>query len=246
MDTPTLADGPRSKAAPGRVHRPRLYEQIVELLVDHIREHQLGPGDKLPPERELAQALGVSRASLAQALVALEVVGQVQVRHGDGVVVTAAVDPERSLVDAVRHHQDTLPDIIDARSALEAKIAALAAQRRTEEDLAAIEEALRQMEDQVASGSRGLEGDQAFHEAVTAAAHSRVLARLMTEIAELISETRIESLSQPGRPQESLEMHRAVAAAIRAQDAAAATAAMVHHIDVVSDVALLRERGGAR
>ncbi len=234
--------GPRPVVAPGRVQRPRLYEQIVELLVDLIREQGLGPGDKLPPERELAQALGVSRASLAQALVALEVVGQVHVRHGEGVVVTRSVEPERSLLEAVRHHHDSLPDIIDARSALEAKIAALAAQRHTEEDLRAIDEAIALMEQQVGEGGRGLEGDRAFHEAVTRAAHSRVLARLMAEIGELITETRIESLSQPGRPQESLEMHRAVAEAVRRRDAAAAADAMSHHIAVVSDVALLREQ----
>lgn len=232
----------RSVAAPARVHRPRLYEQIVELLVDHIRTQGLEPGDRLPPERELAQALGVSRASLAQALVALEVVGQVHVRHGEGIVVTAPPDPERSLVEAVRHHQDTLPDVIDARSALEAKLAELAAERHTAEDMAEIDAALAEMEQQVAAGSRGLEGDRAFHEAVTSAAHSRVLARLMAEIRELILETRIESLSQPGRPQESLEMHRAVAEAIRRRDGAAAAAAMTHHIAVVSDVALLREQ----
>lgn len=239
---PGLQAPARATGAPSRVQRPRLYEQIVEELVDHIRTQGLGPGDKLPPERELAQALGVSRASLAQALVALEVVGQVQVRHGEGAVVTASPDPGRGLVEAVRHHQDSLPDILDARSALEAKIAALAAERHTEEDMRAIDEAVAQMEDEVASGGRGLDGDRAFHEAVTAAAHSRVLARLMAEIRELILETRIESLSQPGRPQESLEMHREVAEAIRQRDAVRAAAAMSHHIAVVSDVALLREQ----
>lgn len=243
-DEATGSAGPVHRTGPttpARVQRPRLYEQIVELLVDLIRDHDLKPGDRLPPERELAQALGVSRASLSQALVALEVVGQVHVRHGEGVVVTRSVGAERSLVEAVRHHHDTLPDIIDARSALEAKLAALAAERHTEDDLRAIEEACTLMERQVADGERGLEGDRAFHEAVTQAAHSQVLARLMAEIRELITETRIESLSQPGRPQESLEMHRRVAEAIRRRDTVAAADAMSHHIAVVSDVALLRE-----
>lgn len=237
------SEGPgRAALAPARLQRPRLYEQIVEQLVEHIRTQGLGPGDKLPPERELAQALGVSRASLSQALVALEVVGHVHVRHGEGVVVTGAADPGRGLVEAVRDHRDSLPDIIDARSALEAKLAALAAERHTDDDMGAIDEAVRQMEEEVASGGRGLDGDRAFHEAVTRAAHSRVLARLMAEIRELILETRIESLSQPGRPQESLEMHREVVEAIRRRDAAGAAAAMAHHIAVVSDVALLREQ----
>lgn len=238
-DTPERTGGSRG---PTRIQRPRLYEQIVEQLLRHIREQGLGPGDKLPPERELAQSLGVSRASLAQALVALEVVGQVHVRHGEGVVVARDMSSELVLIDALRDHEDTLPDIIDARSALETKIAELAAWRRTEGDLAGIDAALRLMERQIASGERGLEGDRAFHEAVTAAAHSRVLARLMTEISALILETRIESLSQPGRPQTSLAKHRAIADAIRRQDPAAAAGAMSDHIAVVSDVALLRDQ----
>ncbi|WP_134773065.1 FadR/GntR family transcriptional regulator [Ornithinimicrobium flavum] len=228
--------------APGRLRRPRLYEQIVEQLLGHIQDAGLGPGDRLPPERELAQSLGVSRASLAQALVALEVVGQVTVRHGEGVVVTGDVAPERALLDALRDHRDTLPAVIDARSALETKLAQLAAERRTEEDLAAIDAAVDLMERQLTAGERGLEGDRAFHEAVTAAAHSPVLARLMTEISALILETRIESLSQPGRPQNSLAMHREITEAIRRQDPVAAATAMSHHITVVSDVALLRDQ----
>lgn len=225
---------------PPRLSRPRLYEQIVQELQAHIVEHGLGPGDRLPAERELAQALGVSRASLAQALVALEVVGVVQVRHGEGATVVRVPGGDDALVKAVREHQDSLPDIIDARSALEAKLASLAAQRRTDEDMAAIDEALALMEEQVASGERGLDGDRAFHEAVTRAGHSRVLARLMAEIGELILETRIESLSQPGRPQTSVEKHREIAEAIRRREPLAAARAMAEHIAIVSDVALLR------
>ncbi len=249
MTSPLRPPGANARAVPPvprRLQRPRLYEQIVEQLVEHIRTQGLGPGDRLPPERELAQALGVSRASLAQALVALEVVGQVQVRHGEGVLLTRPVAAQESLLDAIRVHRDSLPDIIDARSALEAKLAALAAERRTDSDLEAIDAAVALMERQVQEGERGLEGDQAFHEAVTRAGHSDVLARLMTEISGLILETRIESLSQPGRPHTSLEKHRTIAEAIRRRDPAAAAAAMSHHIAVVSDVALLREQKDVR
>jgi GntR family transcriptional repressor for pyruvate dehydrogenase complex len=97
------------------------------------------------------------------------------------------------------------------------------------------------MERDIEAGGRGVEGDELFHAAVTAAGHSALLQRLMSEISELIKETRIESLSQPGRPAESLTGHRRIAAAIRAQDAAAASAAMTDHVERVSDVALLRD-----
>lgn len=242
MSSPAGAD-PSDQAAPrprlSQLSRPRLYEQIVEELHHHIRDQGLGPGDKLPAERELAKSLGVSRASLAQALVALEVVGVVQVRHGEGATIREVHGERDALLDAVRQHQDSLPDIIDARSALEAKLAWLAAERRTDEDLQQIDAALETMRAQVAAGERALDGDRAFHEAVTRAAHSAVLARLMAEISHLILETRIESLSQPGRPSDSLEMHQGIAEAIRRQDPAAASLAMTEHISVVSDVAFL-------
>jgi GntR family transcriptional repressor for pyruvate dehydrogenase complex len=219
--------------------RPRLYEQVVSQIQAWITENGLEVGDRLPPERELASRLGVSRATVSQALVAMEVVGMVSVRHGDGVVL---VEPPGStkIVNALRRHAEQLPEIIEAREALETKLAALAAERRTEADLAAIDQALEVMERDIAEGGRGVEGDERFHAAVTAAGHSQLLAKLMAEISDLIRETRIASLSQPDRPVDSLHGHRKVADAIRARDAAAAAAAMQEHVAMVSDVAFLR------
>lgn len=221
-----------------RLTRTRLYEQVAEQITAWIRSNGLMPGDRLPPERELAQRLGVSRATLSQALVALEVIGVVHVRHGDGTVLAEAPGPRR-IVEAIRAHR--LPEIIDTRDALETKIAALAATRRTAEDLARIDEAIDEMARDVEAGGRGVEGDERFHGAVTAAAHSLLLARLMDEIRDLIRETRIESLSQPGRPADSLVGHRAIADAIRSGDPEAASAAMHTHVVMVSDVAVLRD-----
>ncbi len=219
--------------------RPRLYEQVAEQITTWVAENGLKPGDKLMPERELATRLGVSRATVSQALVALEVIGFVAVRHGDGAVLTDASGAPKVL-DALREHAKRLPDIIDARDALETKIASLAAARRTDEDLAAIDEALVVMEADIDAGGRGVTGDELFHAAVTAAAHSELLATMMGEISELILETRIESLGQPGRPRDSLAAHRRILDAIRAGDPAAAAIAMHSHVEMVSDVAILR------
>ena len=230
---------------PLRVSRTRLYEQVAAQITDWIASQGLRPGDRLPPERELAVRLGVSRATLSQALVALEVVGEVTVRHGDGTIVSEEAgrrDSARSIADAIRAHADRIPEVIETRDALETKLAALAAERRTEDDLAAIDDALAFMARDVEAGGRGVEGDERFHGAVTAAGHSPLLAAMMRTISELIAETRLESLSQPGRPLASLEGHRRIADAIRSGDPAAAAAAMHAHVELVSDVALLRER----
>ncbi|RZL77227.1 MAG: FadR family transcriptional regulator [Rhodococcus sp. (in: high G+C Gram-positive bacteria)] len=222
------------------VTRPRLYEVIVEQLCLHIADNAMVPGDRLPAERELAAKLGVSRASLSQALVALEVQGVLSVRHGDGAVLVRRPAEER-VIKALREHADRLPDIIEAREALEVKLAGLAAERRTDAEMAAIDAAIATMESEVAAGDRGVVGDEMFHEAITTAAHSSLLAKLMHEISGLIRETRIESLSQTERPQASLEGHTKIADAVRRQDSREAARAMAAHIRMVSDVALLRE-----
>jgi GntR family transcriptional regulator, transcriptional repressor for pyruvate dehydrogenase complex len=222
------------------VARPRLYEVIVEQLCAYMSDNDLSEGDRLPAERELAAKLGVSRASLSQALVALEVQGVVSVRHGDGAIVVRRPTEERA-IRALREHADRIPDIIEARAALEVKLASLAAARRTDAEMDAIDAAIGMMEAEVEAGDRGVVGDEMFHEAITTAAHSSLLAKLMHEISGLIRETRIESLSQQNRPRASLEGHRRIADAVRKQDPEEASQAMADHIQLVSEVALLRE-----
>lgn len=223
-----------------RVQRSRLYEQLVERLLALVDELELKPGDRLPPERELSADLGVSRASVRQAMVVLEVQGVVEVRHGEGAILREK-RPDEAVVSGVTAHRRRLPEVIEAREALEVQLAALAARRRTDEDLARIDAALVTMADEIDRGERGLGGDELFHGAVTAAARSGLLADLMAEISAAIRESRVESLSQPDRPHQSLASHRQIAAAIRAGDPEGAAIAMRDHIRLVSDVALLRD-----
>ena len=221
------------------VTRPRLYEVIVEQLCSYIAHNAMNPGDRLPAERDLAAKLGVSRASLSQALVALEVQGVVSVRHGDGAFLVRRPTGDR-VIKALREHADRVPDIIEAREALEVKLAGLAAARRSDAEMTAIDAAIETMESEIEAGDRGVVGDEMFHAAISTAAHSSLLAKLMHEISGLIRETRIESLSQEHRPRVSLEDHRRIADAVRKQDSQEASRAMADHIRLVSDVALLR------
>ncbi|UYQ78743.1 FadR family transcriptional regulator [Glutamicibacter sp. JL.03c] len=223
-----------------KVQRPRLYEQLMQQILAFVEEEQLGPGDHLPAERELADQLGVSRATLAQALVALEVLGVIDVKHGTGAVLVYRPSVATVLRE-LHEHKSRLPDIVEARSTLEVKLASLAAERRTGDDLERINHALEVMAREIAEGDRGEKGDELFHEAITGAAKSSVLQKLMTFISEMVLETRLESLGQPGRPERSLESHRKITEAIAAGDPKAAAAAMQEHIELVSDVALLKE-----
>jgi GntR family transcriptional repressor for pyruvate dehydrogenase complex len=220
------------------VTRPRLYEQVMAQLREHVEGAGLQAGDRLPSERDLAERLQVSRASIKQAIVVLEVQGLVESRHGGGVYLrtdTLNPEPVAALVDRRRR----LPDVLDAREAIETKLAELAALRRTDDDLAEIGGALDVMRAEIEAGELGEDGDRRFHAAVTAAAHSALLAEFMKEIRAGVAESRHESLQQPDRPPRSLTQHRRIADAIRTQDAAAAATAMKEHLESVSRVRLL-------
>ncbi|WP_405816342.1 FadR family transcriptional regulator [Streptomyces sp. NBC_01390] len=218
--------------------RTRLYEQVLDRLRDYVAEGGLGAGDRLPPERDLAARLGVSRASVKQAIVVLEVQGLVEVRHGGGTYLvrdSLEVEPVEQLVERRRR----LPDVLDAREALETKLAELAAERRTPEDIDVLRAALAVMGEEIDKGAEGVEGDRLFHAAVTSAAHSGILAEFMRSIADQITESRHESLRQPGRPARSLAQHMAIFEAIEAGLPRQAAAAMRRHVRTVAKVRLL-------
>jgi GntR family transcriptional repressor for pyruvate dehydrogenase complex len=217
-----------------RLERPRLYEQVVQRLLEHVSETGLRPGQRLPPERLLAEDLGISRASVREAIVALEVEGIVDVRHGDGTYLRRAGTGARPLNTLLGDHQHA--EVMETREALEVKIAELAAHRRTEEDLDALDRALAGMAADLAQGGDGSPFDAEFHTAVTFAAHNALMAELMDRLTGPIQRTRMASLTQPERLPVSLAGHHRIADAIRRSDPQAAATAMRDHLGVVGHV----------
>jgi GntR family transcriptional regulator, transcriptional repressor for pyruvate dehydrogenase complex len=229
---------PSSASALSPVARKPLYEQLVEHLRAYVVEAGLSAGDRLPSERELSERLGVSRASLRQAIVALEVQGILEVKHGDGTFLRSArMDtlPIAQLADLKRR----LPDILDAREAIEVKLAELAAERRTESDLAALDAALVEMQQEIDSGTTGEQGDHDFHQSVALAAHSEVLARMYALLLKDIELLSHETVDQIGQPKTLLEQNRRISDAIAAGDGLAAAAAMKAHLKTTAHMKLL-------
>jgi len=174
------ARGRRARGAPSaglsRLRRPRLYEQLADHITAFIEAQGLSPGERLPPERLLAEQLGVSRATLAQALVALEVRGVVDVRHGEGAVLremTAASELEAALTSHEPDEQDTA----DARRAVLGALASLAAERADAEQRRALAAALE-------PGSAAAGAPEAVAALVVEAAGSPTLARLAHALAQ--------------------------------------------------------------
>jgi GntR family transcriptional repressor for pyruvate dehydrogenase complex len=132
--------------------------------------------------------------------VAQEVLGIVDVQHGEGAVVLRPRS-EQQVLAALRARQRRLPEIVEAHEALEVKLAELAARRRGEEDLARIDDALAYMEARCGTEAWARSATSASHAAVTAAARSGLLADLLAEISNTIYGSRVEWLSQPGHPQ---------------------------------------------
>jgi GntR family transcriptional regulator, transcriptional repressor for pyruvate dehydrogenase complex len=219
--------------------RTRLYEDLVERLGEFVIRTNLEVGGRFPAERELASRLGVSRASLRQALAVLEAQGFIEVRHGGGVFLRRNRG-FGGVLHRLVERRARLPEVLEARELLEVRLAELAATRRTEADLAAMRTALAQMEAEVAAAGLGADGDAAFHHAVHRAGNNKVLEHVIDGLAEAIHESRMESLSEPDRPRNSLQAHRRILEAIEAQRAPGAADAMRAHLRQVSDVALLR------
>jgi GntR family transcriptional regulator, transcriptional repressor for pyruvate dehydrogenase complex len=207
----------------------RIYQEIVRQVKTMIAEGRLKSGDQLPPERDLAEKFVVSRTSVREALRALESLGLVQIRPGEGTFVREV--SVESLIEPLA-------------------LAGLAASRATPEELTEMERILETQSREVAAGRTGLEQDAEFHAAIGAAAHNRAITRIAHAVMDLLRQSREESLNTPGRPTRSHEDHRRLLAAIRSRDEAAARRAMADHLQAVEGLVLgegdARSAGGPR
>lgn len=215
------------------VRRVRLHEEIVIQLAELIRQGQLQPGDRLPPERELADRFGVSRSSVREALRILELHGLVARRPGTGTVIASGTPQGliRSLTQLALH------DIIELRLIVEPAVAALAAERASPADISRLEDILREQEAQIQRGETGAAADAAFHLAIAQATHNRALVRLAEALAEILAVSRDPCVQTPQRSRLSLQSHRQILGAIKGGSPAAARQAMEDHIRRV-DLAL--------
>src|SRR6202049_3270370 len=221
------------------LERSRLYEDVGERLGEFVRESSMVPGDQFPAERELAHRLRVSRTSVRQSFVVLQALGFVDVRHGEGVFLRRTRGFGDSLTKLLERRR-RLPDVLEAREALEVKLAELAAAHRGKDDLTAMPAARRVMGQGILAGGLGTEGDAEFHHAIAMAARNEVLLHLIDAMAEVIHESRVESLTEPGRPPSSAQAHRRILGEIEAGSPERAAEAMRQHLREVADVSLLR------
>jgi GntR family transcriptional regulator, transcriptional repressor for pyruvate dehydrogenase complex len=217
------------------VKRTKVYAEVASQISRLIEAGRFKPGDRLPPERDLAEMFGVSRTSVRDAIRVLEMRGLVEPRHGEGTIVKhvpidAIVSP---LADVLVSSKNLTADLFDMRKMLEPPIARAAAFRATDDDVRALEQIVDHQARRVAAGQVAIEDDTAFHYRIATAAKNQVVLRTMDVLMDLLSDSRVRSLQAPGRAEKSLEGHRRILDAIRRRDPEAAAVRMRRHIEEI-------------
>lgn len=217
------------------VEPQRLYRQIAEQLRTHIKNGAYPPGGRLPAERDLARQLGVSRPSVREALIALEVEGWVEVRTGSGVYVREAPPAAKPRTAQIPANEWGPLELLRARRVIEGEIAALAATGGKRKQVDAIAASIASMHRDADAGVQPRAGDRAFHVSVAQAAGNVVLLETVQTFWDARRGPLFERLGDHFESvpswRKAISEHESVYEAIRAHDGAAARAAMQHHLD---------------
>ena len=210
-------------------------------VVDHIRslleKGLLHPGDRIPPERELARTLKISRASLRTGIGYLVAMGVMKVRHGVGTFIQdgPAEFNKASLGFMSTLHGFQTWQMFEARRIIESSLAALAAERGKEEHHVALAEQVADMFSIADDPEEFLKHDVQFHRTIALASGNPILAALIETITSAMYEQRLKTVRRANYLRQMAEMHRDIFRAIRTRDPAEARKQMEHHLRVAED-----------
>src|SRR4051812_20303770 len=229
-----------------------LTASAFEELISYVVHGTWKAGDRIPPERELCQQLGIARTSLREALKAMELIGMLDSRVGDGTFVCGRSEfLSRPLLWAFTGtDRAELRDIMEARLFLEQDLAGLAAERASESEVDEIGRALQDMRNCIARRESPMEADMQFHLAVARAAHNEVMRNAVQLLRNLLRQWISLKFLIPQVPGKVVQQHDAVFRAIKARDKDGARAAMVIHLEkstrLVNQVVRGNSRNGAQ
>lgn len=213
----------------------RLSDRMAERLEELILRRTLEPGQKLPSERDLADMFGVSRTVVREATHNLTAKGLLEIRSGKGAYVTgpSTASVVESLTLLLRSMEDGFPieDLHDIRRILETAIAARAAERASEEDIARLEDILRGMEAEGEAPDAVADLDVEFHRTLAVAAHNPLFEILLDSIGELLVAIRRVSFQEEETLNKARYHHHAILDAVKNRDAKLAEQAMSAHLD---------------
>jgi len=228
------------------VHKKKVSEQIADQLLLLVEEGRIGPGDRLPPERDLAQLLGASRHAVREAIRGLEQQGVLASKQGSGtyLILGGEQGAPAALVRALLNSRRRLAEVFQFRRILEPQIAALAAASEGQRDIAPLEEAFSRQKsacrlpEAVSGGQAWVMADRDFHLALARMTGNSVLVRCVEMMHEIVDQSRASELQTPRRRQASLQGHAEIMAAVKRGRPQAAARAMERHLDFMERLAM--------
>ncbi|HTQ87314.1 MAG TPA: FadR/GntR family transcriptional regulator [Candidatus Solibacter sp.] len=222
------------------IQKTKVYEEVAAQLERRILDGALKPGDKLPPERELAERFDVSRSAVREAIRSLELRGLVEPRPGEGTLVrTPSIDSLLNpLASLLGHKRELVTELLEVRGMIEPPLAARAARNAGPEDIALLENILERQKEKVARQEVAIDEDSEFHYTIARASKNGVILKVVDMMMDILKESRERSLQVGGRPEKSLAGHRRIFNAIKRHDAEGAEAAMRQHLVEIEAILL--------
>lgn len=223
----------------------KIYEEIVEQIKQLVLDGEIKPGDKLPSERHLVESFKVSRASIREALSALEMMGLLEVRTGEGAFIRQlqADSMAASLTWVLSMEKGSVLELLEVRKMMEVQAAGFAAERATDGELAELETTLNTMRINLHnSGTIGEKADHLFHYTISKATHNKITIRLMDTISDhlqhLIRASRAKLYEGRYTPELLYEEHVRIFYGLKNRDASEARKQMILHLDGVEQAIL--------
>jgi DNA-binding FadR family transcriptional regulator len=233
---PVITKGSEETLPLGTIEHRRLYRQVADQLRTLIEDGELAPGARLPAERELAEKLGISRPTVREALIALEVEGKVRIRVGSGVYV-AETQPSPQPIQTVMAEGPF--EVLQARQLIETAIAEEAAAKATPADLAGIARIVEAMDDADQPSSESVRLDREFHVTIAGILGNGLMARVVGELFDQRVNPYFSQLASHFENSkswaEAVAEHRLIYERLAAQDAEGAARAMRHHLQASQD-----------
>lgn len=209
-------------------------EAVVFRLREMIQRGELSSGDKLPPERDLAREMGVSRPTLRAGIRSLAAMGLLKSRRGSGTFVAEAKESPTldgsQLKMLASLHNFSSDEMFEARIALEMYVAGCAAERATDEQITLLAEEITGMFASLDKPEQFLKHDMNFHQTIAIASGNQILTALMNMVTQILLETRSKTVKRAKDLKEAAEMHRKIYRAIREKNMEAAQATMCEHL----------------
>ncbi len=218
------------------VGRKSIYEDIVLQIRQMLERGELSPGDRLPPERTLAEMFSVSRNSVREAIKALSEQDVLESRQGSGTYVREASAGGSGFAGVMADEDFGVRDVFEVRKILEPEVAAMAARNASPSDVTRLEAALVEQETALREGRIGGSSDQRFHRLLGEASGNDVLRAMISALHDDFTESRADELQSEERQKASLIAHRAIVNAVKDGRVMQAEKAMREHLEEIESI----------